>query len=181
MPSRFPVGEDDRVLDLEVRREIYNLVKKFAGSHFREIERISGLPTGSLKYHLNYLSRYGLIKEERDGNRLRYFPRQFKPENRLLLGLLRQKSVRDILLFILTHGNCNHEEIVQFVGLSPSTVSWHLKKLEDNEIVGAVKDGRKTFYKISIDEGEIINLLITYQESFLDALVNRVIEMWDID
>jgi len=63
------------------------------------------------------------------------------------------------------------------VALSPSTVSWHLKKLEDNEIVSAVKDGRKTFYKILINDEEIINLLITYQESLLDALVNRVIEM----
>ncbi len=180
MHSNFPVSEENRVLELDTRRNIYNLVQKFAGCHFRELERISGLPTGTLKYHLNYLSRHGLIKEEKYGNKLLYFPRQFKSENKILLGLLRQKSVRDILLFILTHQNCNHEDIVQFVDLSPSTVSWHLKKLEDSEIVVSAKDGRNTYYKILIDEDEIINLLVTYKESFFDSLVDRVIEMWDI-
>ena len=47
-------------------------------------------------------------------------------------------------------------------------------------IIGFIKKGRKTFYNILIDKNEIINLLITYKGSFLDSLVDRVIEMWEI-
>jgi len=102
-----------------------------------------------------------------------------KPENKKLLGLLRQKPIRDILLFILTHSDCNHEQIVGAVKLSPSTISWHLRKLEENNVIGVVKKGRKTFYNILIDNDKIIKLLTTYQDSFLDSIVDRAIEMWE--
>ena len=140
----------------------------------------SSIATGSIQYHLNYLARQGLIKVEREGNNLRYFPKEFKQENKKVMGFLRQKSIRNILLFVLTHDNCNHEQIVKFVKLSPSTVSWHLKKLEQENIVGFIKKGRKTFYNLLVDRGEITNLLITYKESFFDSLVNKTVEMWEI-
>ena len=140
----------------------------------------SSITTGSIQYHLNYLARQGLIKVEREGNNLRYFPKEFKQENKKVMGFLRQKSIRNILLFVLTHDNCNHEQIVKFVKLSPSTVSWHLKKLEQENIVGFIKKGRKTFYNLLVDRGEITNLLITYKESFFDSLVNKTVEMWEI-
>ena len=152
--------------------------KKFAGCHFREIERKSKLSTGSVNYHLSYLNKNGLIKEEKSGNNTRYFPKEFKSENNKLLGLLRQKSIRRILVYIITNKNCYHEQIVSFVKLSPSTVSWHLKKLEEEKIIGFVKKGRKTYYNLLISKDEIVNLLIIYKEGFFDSLVNNVIETW---
>lgn len=179
MTADFLDDNEKKVLELDTRRKIYEIVKKFAGIHFREIERKSGLPTGTVKYHLSYLVKTKLIKEEKDGNNIRYFPKTFNPKNSILLGFLRQKTIRKILLFILEHNNCNHEQIVKEVGVSASTVSWHLKKLEQNNIVGFITKGRKTFYNLLVDKEEIIKLLVTYQESFLDAVVDRVIDMWD--
>ena len=178
MTVDFLDEKEKKILELKSRMKIYGVVKKFAGCHFREIERKSNLLTGTVKYHLSYLTKYSLIKEEKDGGNTRYFPKDFKSENKKLLGLLRQKKVREIILFILTNPNYNHEQIVKAVKVSPSTVSWYIKKLEENNIVGFIKDGRKTSYNIVIDKEEIIKLLITYQESFLDSIVDRVIEMW---
>lgn len=178
MTAEFLNDIEKKMLELESRRVIYEIVKKYAGSHFREIERKTELPTGTVKYHLNYLVKNGLIQEEKDGNAARYYPKSFKSKNKILLGLLRQKSVRDILLFILVNNNCNHEEIVSSVNISSSTVSWHLKKLEQQNIVGYLKKGRKTFFNILTDKDELVNLLITYQESFLDSLVDKVIDMF---
>ena len=180
MSPEFLDEKDKKILELASRKKIYHLIKKYAGCHFREIERISKLPTGNVKYHLDYLTKYGLIKLVKEKNNLRYFPRDFNSENKKFMSLLRQKSVREILLFILIHNNCNHEQIVNYVRLSPSTISWHLKKLEESNIIGFIRKGRKTYYNILINKEEIINLLITYQESFLDSLVDRVIEMWDV-
>lgn len=171
--------EKERILELDVRRKLYRLVHRYAGCHFREIERKSGLSTGSVKYHLDYLARHNLIKQEKEGNNLRYFPINVKSQSAALLGLLRQRSVRNILLFILIHENCNHEQIVESVSLSPSTVSWHLKKLEYANIINSVKEGRFKSYSIQIEKEEIIKLLIIYRKSFLDILVDRVIEMWE--
>lgn len=171
---------DKKILELETRKKIYLAVKQYAGSHFREIQRKSGLAVGSVQHHLHFLVKNGLIKEVRQGQNLVYFPREFKSENEVLLSLLRQESMRKILLFLLEK-TPSHEQIVKFVGLSPSTISWHLKKLQQDGIIKADKQGRKTFYQLLCDEKEIVNLLITYQESFVDTLVDRVIEMWSFE
>lgn len=169
----------DKILELEKRKEIYNIVKKYSGSHFREIERKSRIPATSLRYHLHYLRKHGLISEEKSGNNLRYFSMEHNVEDKKLLSLLRQKNIRKILIYILTNKICTFEEIVKSVGLSPSTISWYLKKLEDQNVI-VKKRGPKTTYSLNINEKEIINLLMSYKESFLDTLVDRVIEMWDV-
>lgn len=179
MPE-FLEEKEKKILELDSRRKIYSVVRQFAGSHFREIERKSGLSTGSVRHHLSYLAKHGLIKEEKESNNLRYFPRDFKPSNKKLMGFLRQESMRRILVFILSHESCNNEQISSFSSLSPSTVSWHLKKLEENNIISSSRKGRKSHYLILADKNEIINLLITYRESFLDSLVDNIVEMWDV-
>jgi predicted transcriptional regulator len=181
MPSKFFDEKETMVLKLDRRRKIYEIVRAFAGCHFREIQRRSELPTGSVRYHLDYLVRSGLIKSQKEGNNLRYYPREFKSQNVQLLGLLRQERVRQIILFILLNKNCNQEDITKHVGLSPSTVSWHLKKLEESNVVGFVKEGREKKYSLLVKDDEIMKLLISYRETFYDALVDRAIEMWDID
>ncbi len=180
MLPEFLDEKERKILELDVRKKIYDIIKKFAGCHFREIERISKLSTGTVKYHLDYLANRGLIDLIKEGNNSRYFPRYFNSENKRLMSLLRQKSIRKILLFMLIHNNCNHEQVVKYVKLSPSTVSWHLKKLKESNVVGFIRTGRKTYYNILINKEEIINLLITYKESFFDSLVDRVIEMWEV-
>ncbi len=170
----------EKILELETRRKIYYLVKKQSGCHFREIERISGIQYGTLKYHLNFLTRHGLIISKKDNNNLRYFPSDFRPENIKPLSLLRQKALRKIILFLMMNESANHEEIARFIHLSPSTVSWHLNKLIKEGIITSEKSGRKNKYKISIDKEEIVKLLIVYKESFFDSLVSKVVEMWEV-
>ncbi len=172
--------KNKKILELETRKSIYELVKRYSGCHFRELERKSKLSTGILKYHLDFLAKHNLIKQEKDGNNLRYFLSDIQIENRKLLSFLRQESIRKIILFMLANKDCHHEDIVRFVKLSASTVSWHLKKLLRNNVITQIKEGRKTIYKLLINEEEIVKLLIYYKESFLDSLVNKTIEMWNI-
>ena len=170
----------EKVLELETRRKVYEIVKKYSGCHFRDIERKSNIPYGTLRYHLNFLVKHGLLIYKKEDNTVRYFPREFQLENIKLLTFLRQTTIRKIILFILTNENCQHKDIIRFVRLSPSTVSWHLNKLVTASIVAPKRVGRKIKYKIATDKKEIIKLLITYKESFLDSLVNKAIEMWEI-
>jgi predicted transcriptional regulator len=169
---------EKKVLELETRRRLYDVVKQHAGCHFREIERMSQLSTGSATYHLHYLVKKGLLEEVRDRKNKRYFTKEVPSKNKKLLSLLRQKSIRRIMLCLLINKKCNHETLSTFAQLSPSTTSWHMQKLEQEHIVGFVKLGRKKYFTLLIDKNEIMNLLITYQQSFVDTLVDNVIEMW---
>jgi predicted transcriptional regulator len=176
-----PFEQEKKVLELELRKRVYLAVKRFAGSHFREIQRRSGLATGTVQHHLRALAKHGLVREIRQGRSSLYVPRELPTGNERTLGALRQASIRKILLFLLIQEPRNHEQIVRFVRLSPSTVSWHLKALQVRGLVGAQKKGRNTIYRITVGKEELRNLLITYQESFFDTLVDRVVEMWNLE
>jgi predicted transcriptional regulator len=143
----------------------------------REIQRASGMSFGLVSYHLSYLAKYNLIREARDGNHVRYYPITFDINDERLLALLRQRSVRIILLFILTHEGCSHQEICREMNLSPSTVTWHLNKLIDDGIVISDKKSSHKVYSLAIPKERIIKLLITYRESFLDNLVEGLITL----
>ncbi len=167
--------KEREILKLENRRKIYELVRKNQGRHFREIERKSIMPYGTLKYNLNFLVKHNILIEKKDKNNLRYFTKGLSLEDSNLMSLLRQESVRKILLFLTLNKNPKHKDIVDFVKLSPSTVSWHLINLTRKNMI----EKNKTGYTLIIDKNNILRLLITYKESFLDSLVNKTIEMWD--
>ena len=168
------------VLALETRKQIYETVRKSPGSHLREIQRSTGLSFGSVSYHLAYLCRHEMIKEEKDGKNNRYFPIEMDSSDKKMLGLLRQKSIRGILLFSLLHNEFNHQALVSQLKLSPSTISWHLKTLESVQVIKSSSANKRKKYQLNIDKSTIIKLLIAYKESFLDSMVNSVVELVDV-
>jgi len=177
----FADDKEKEVLELETRRRLYDVVRSFAGCHFREIERGGGLSSGTTKYHLAYLARHGLIQEERTGNNVRYFPREVGTDQKKVLGVLRSRPLRGIVLFIITHANCSPEQITHGVHIAPSTLSWHLRTLTQQGIVKVAVHGKRHRYDIAIDKENVLKLLIAYRASFLDALVDNVIEMWQTE
>ena len=171
--------KEKEVLELEVRRKIFNVVRNFAGCHLREIQRTAKMSFGGVSYHLAYLERHQLIKTEKDGRNIRYFPMNLSFEDERLLSLLRQKSVRTMLLFIFSNEGCTHIQIVSSLKLSASTITWHLKKLLLSGIISENKMGKFKTYILNIPKARIMNLLIFYRESFLDKLVDGLIDLWE--
>ncbi len=94
------------------------------------------------------------------------------------MGLLRQPSLRKIILFLLTKKRANNEKIAVAVGLSPSTISWHMVKLVQGNLVEKRRVGRKTFFYIK-DADNISALLSSYKKSFLDEMVDSFVDIWD--
>lgn len=136
------------------------------------------MATGQLDYHLNWLQNKSVIKTITDGQFIRFYTfENLDEDERTILELSRQESVRHILIHLLDSGRENHENIVNRLNLSPSTVSWHLKKLVNANILNKEIEGRKSYYHIK--NGDMVkNTLIKHRASFLDKLVDHFIEMW---
>lgn len=170
-----------QVLELQSRKTLFQLIKKNQGCHFRDLQRKSGLPLSTLRHHLHYLAKNGLLKEEKKGGNNRYFTQEFSIEQRMLLSLLRQKTIRRILMILMIKKNPSHKEVVEFTKVSPGTVSWHLKKLDEQHIIEAHKKGKHKYYSLVIEKKKIIHLLLSYQQSFMDKLLDNVAEMWEFE
>jgi predicted transcriptional regulator len=169
----------DAVLELETRRRLYEVIAASPGLHFRELERRLDLAYGTLQYHLEFLIKHGLIVQETVGDYARFFPSGFKSiRERELLSLLRQKTVRHVLLSLLENPSLRNRDLVARLKLSASTISWHLGKLvSSGAVVQESRDG-ETVYRVSEPEA-VIRLLVTYKTSFVDKIVDRFIELWE--
>ncbi len=168
-----------RVQGLEQRQQIYEHILHFPGSHFREIQRHLKLPVGTLQYHLTNLLNDGLIIQKKDGEYVRYYAiGVFTERERMLLSFLRQKPIRHITIMLLTNKELNHKKIAEELKLSPATTSWYLDKMLESKLARKKRMGKEGLYSLTKPD-EIAKAIITYRTSFLDAIVDRFIEMWE--
>lgn len=168
--------------EVGTRRRIYELIRDTPGVHMRELERRMGLMIGNLQYHLHYLEKHNLIFQLKDEEYVRYFLKERKTDERErnILCFLRRSSCRHILINLLQNPGMNNKELSESVGLSPSTISWHLNKLLNAGILEKEKEGRMSNFTVKYPE-LVAELLISYKESFLDSILDSFIEMWEFE
>jgi len=169
----------EEAIALGVRRKIYNTVNRNPGLHFREIQRRTMVATGALQYHLDFLSKRHLLRTIKDGKFVRYYSIRGKQlgEDERLMGVLRQYSLRRIIVFLLTKRKATNVQISKNVSLSPSTTSWHLDKLVQFGIVGKRQSAKKTYFTV-LEPARIAVLLQGYKRSFFDEMVDNFVDAW---
>jgi predicted transcriptional regulator len=167
-------------LELDVRRRIYECILKSPGLHFREIQRRTGLATGSIDYHIHFLHKNGLIRTERDRNYVRYYPltKNWSDEEKETISMLRNEKMRHILIFLLGVKRSTPLKISEGIGISLSTLSWYLKQLQAKGVISQRKKGRFRIYKVN-NPNTIVEYLVSYKASFLDEVVDRFIDAWE--
>lgn len=183
-----------KILDLTIRRKIYNFILKYPGLHLREISRKMDISYSTLKYHLNFLEKRELInkKSERRYNKY-YVSCKIGRNEKKILGILQESTPRHIIFFLLVGITSHQNEISKYLEKHPTTIEFHLKKLLDLDIVETVNpdDGliirgfepgiivceSKSNKKIYIlkDPWKIYNLLVTYEGSLIDDVTSDFI------
>jgi len=174
----------DRKLDLELeleldnRKSVYEFIRMNPGTHMREIQRRLTMPIGLLRFHIEYLIKHELITVKTDRYYKRYYLRgDLGSVDKVALSALRQQNPRWIILYLLENTNAKHKDMLSQFELKPSTLSFYLNNLTKKRIVIRKRIGRESIYVLS-DPESIVQLLITYQPSFLDKLVDRFLETW---
>lgn len=166
------------VLELESRRRIYEYIERNPGAHMRQMERELRMATGVLTYQLQVMEERGLIRSEVQQNRRCFFlAKAFRQEQRWTLALLRQKVPRKILLTLLTAPGKTFGELLGEMGVSPSTLSYHMKKLEGRGIVVRGRRERESTFAVK-DPELVADLLISARGSFEDDSVDKFVDLW---
>ena len=151
-----------------IRERIIQFVNDFPGIRYRELLRITGVSNGVLSYHLNLLDNSGKVQVHKVNNRTtRYFSHDVSIAESNLVGLLRQNTTRKIIIYILESEPCGFNDIVKYTKKVPSTVSWHLSRLKDANIIKVRRQNELNYYEIKIDKFTLQNLLNKYESSFI--------------
>lgn len=125
----------------EVRKRVYDAVRRYPGIHVRGIERNLGISAALAQYHVKKLEEAGYVEGKEQTGYTRYYPTskgksaRVTDEDQPIVGVLREQVPLHIVLLLLDHDALTHTELVERVGVAKSTVSYHLAKLAELSIV----------------------------------------------
>jgi len=154
-----------------MRRVVYNFILKYPGVYLREISRETMIPKSTIEYHLRYLKKMDLIVAKNGDRYTRYYVSgKIGREHKKALSILRKKTPLHIALFLSMCHVSTRKELCHDLEKSASTISLHLNKLIERDIVEKFHDGNMVKYRLK-DEKATDKILIQYKESLLDRWV----------
>ncbi len=174
------------LLELETRRDIYNLVYSQPGLHLREIQRQLGMHVNLVEYHIHQLIGSELVVSVHQGGYNRFFPAQapgsdrqvdrLTSQEKRVLGMMRQPMPLRIMVYLLATGSSQHKDICDHLGCAPSTLTYHMKKMVKGQMVVQTTAGEGKGYHLS-DRRSVARLLMLYKPAPFDQ-VDAFSELW---
>jgi predicted transcriptional regulator len=128
----------ENVLDTDVRKNLYQYIDDYPGSHLREIARELDLKPSNAAWHLRKLEQTNLIRSRAIGGKRVYYLVEGGIEARreaIAESVLKNKNAREIMLYLQGNPGRHLLEIANALGLNHHTVKWHIKKMYMAELV----------------------------------------------
>ncbi len=138
----------DQILDQFTRGKIYGYILANPGDHYNAIQKALNISNGTFAYHLHVLEKEGYIKSIKDGLKRCFFPAGVKIPQK---GRTLRAGQRIIIEKILEEPGLSQKDIAIAIGVSPSTVSYHLKDLLEMGVVETERLGMRQKYYINRD------------------------------
>ena len=128
----------DNVLNTEVRKNLYQYIDEFPGSHLREIARELDLKPSNVAWHLRKLEQTNLVRSRVIGGKKVYYLVEGGAEARIEAiaeSILRNKNAGEIMEFLVRHPGKHLLEIANALDLNHHTVKWHIRKMYIAELI----------------------------------------------
>ena len=134
----------DQVLDHYSRGRVYQFIELNPGEHFNSIRRALDLNIGTATYHLEVLSRNGLITSRQDGIYKRFYPTNvpIPPSNGGGISEVQQR----VLTVIKDTPGIAQKELARLFGIRQSTLNYQVSKLEEKSLIDIRRRGRRVHY-----------------------------------
>ncbi|MGA1820184.1 MAG: winged helix-turn-helix transcriptional regulator [Thermoplasmatota archaeon] len=165
-------------LQLDTRKQIYDLIESSPGIHFREISRRLDIPMGVVEYHINYMLKRDMIVARMEGRYKRYYTEgKIGSREKSVLAFLRKDIPRAVIMHLMLNPGARHRDLKSELGISGSTLTFHLKKMIKKGIILEEGEESSSGYRVA-DPDTVSRTLIIYKKSFMDDLVDSFTETW---
>jgi len=135
------------LLNQSTRMSIYNFVKINPGTHFRDLCNHLSLPVGVAQYHLDILTRAGLLSVRRDGRYKRYFEnKRFTEAEMKVISILRHETAGKILDVLMEKKAVSHKDLATQLKISSQTLTWQINHLKKTGLVKSLTEGMRVKY-----------------------------------
>jgi DNA-binding transcriptional ArsR family regulator len=176
-------GEDPT--DLEKRRRVFLTVNRYPGLTLARLAREADVDESLARYHVRILEDAKLVRSEEEGGHRRIFPLEktkagardpLDERDRQWLALLRRPPILRAVVALLHEEPMNAGGLAEACGVSRSTASHHISRMEEGEIVAIEREGRSRMISLA-DRERVVGLLAEHPPP--PDMVQGFIEAWD--
>lgn len=143
---RYRSRDGSDPLEHETRERIHDLVGESPGWTLTELSEALDTPLSTVRHHVRILERERVVVSRKLRGNRRLYP--LGAENEELAAALREESSAAVLEALHEQGRATVGDVVDRVGKSYSTVSYHLSRLADEGLVVQERDGRRTVSRL---------------------------------
>jgi DNA-binding MarR family transcriptional regulator len=143
------------------------------GLHFNALARDLDLAPGQVQYHLRRLAERGTVVEAELYGRTHYYPPECTEWERGALALARRETSRDVLFYLIEHGESKPATVAEAVGIARSTLEWHLDRLVERDLVRKRRDESNRVSLVLTRPEETVRLLSDIRPSLPERFVDR--------
>jgi predicted transcriptional regulator len=166
----------------ETADRILQFIQNNPGCHLRGIKDMIQISQGTVQYHTEKLEKMGRITCTTTGLYKHYFPvGVFQNNEKEILQILSQETTRQILMCIVEQKSPTQTDIVNSVGISASSVNWHMKRLVEFRLVEEIKEGKYKKYQLQnrkVSSKYITALMRNYYPAIWEKWSDRLIEIF---
>lgn len=161
-----------------VQIQIRNIISKSPGIHLSKIAEELQISSPLATYHLRNMEKNNIIISTRDENR--YYKRYYLKfddigfHQKKILSLLRQEHLFKIVTLLITNEYLKHKELAEELNISPSTLSYHLNRLIEHEIIDVFYHGKEKGFRLKNRE----ELIKTVRRYTLNKSVESFKDIW---
>ncbi len=123
------------LLEHPARQRLYDTIEQNPGIHLKALARAADSPRQSSEYHVRRLAREGLVQIKVENGYTCIWPAgRFDRKVTAAVPYVKAKGAQQVMLAI-ARGPLAVGEVAQRTGLSPSTVSYHVKALDGSGLI----------------------------------------------
>lgn len=140
----------DELLDHPLRKEIHALVRDQPGIHFRELRRCAGRSKGVMEHHLKKLVDARIVVQRCSSGYSCYFLNGIQGDAEMAaMPFVKSATAKRILRAIRHNEGRPTSHVAAAAQVSPSHMSYHLKRLQAAELVRVEGQGRIKALRLS--------------------------------
>lgn len=140
------------VLENEARRQIFEYIQTHPGIHLRAAATQLNLSTTNVLWHLRKLEDANLVTSKKFEGYKVFYPVEggvATKEKAIANSVLKNENAQQILAYVSSNPSAHQREIARALGVNHGTVRWHLRKLEEANLVAPIKKEHTTHYYVS--------------------------------
>ncbi|WP_338096651.1 winged helix-turn-helix transcriptional regulator [Methanorbis rubei] len=157
---------------------VYNAIKENPGMTMAQLQKLTGIPRGSINYTIHRLSLAGKIKKTTDSGAGNYYPVnvQVAGHEEFMHKVLTEERPNKIFQTIIDHPGVSQKILVEKTGIPQTTLQWHLSQLAKYNAIESVRNKNTVHYTAISDYVLLYNQLVGTKKQEIETKNNENVD-----